>query len=92
MVIELTDVLSFNCSHGLMQYLEDLDFQLKKEDCCYVCRQDKVIAHAAKGKRLTGGTFYLSYPSVGATETLMMAASLADGETVLLNAAKAMLM
>ncbi|CAN6443788.1 unnamed protein product [Victoria cruziana] len=51
-------------------------------------KQDKVIAHAAKGKRLTGGTFYLSYPSVGATETLMMAASLADGETVLLNAAK----
>ncbi|XP_031504512.1 uncharacterized protein LOC116267086 [Nymphaea colorata] len=51
-------------------------------------KQDKVVAYAAKGKRLTGGTFYLNYPSVGATETLMMAASLADGVTVLLNAAK----
>ncbi len=31
---------------------------------------------------------YLDYPSVGATETLMMAATLAEGETVLENAAQ----
>jgi UDP-N-acetylglucosamine 1-carboxyvinyltransferase len=39
-------------------------------------------------KRLRGAKIYLDYPSVGATETLMMAATLADGETILENAAK----
>jgi UDP-N-acetylglucosamine 1-carboxyvinyltransferase len=38
-------------------------------------------------KRLTGTKIYLDYPSVGATETLMMAATLAQGETILENAA-----
>jgi UDP-N-acetylglucosamine 1-carboxyvinyltransferase len=38
--------------------------------------------------RLQGAKIYLDYPSVGATETLMMAATLADGETVIDNAAK----
>jgi UDP-N-acetylglucosamine 1-carboxyvinyltransferase len=37
--------------------------------------------------RLTGGHIVLDCPSVGATETLMMAAALADGETVIENAA-----
>ncbi|MEM1308737.1 MAG: UDP-N-acetylglucosamine 1-carboxyvinyltransferase [Cyanobacteria bacterium P01_D01_bin.71] len=39
-------------------------------------------------KRLQGATIYLDYPSVGATETLMMAATLAEGETVIDNAAQ----
>lgn len=39
-------------------------------------------------KRLKGAKIYLDYPSVGATETLMMAATLAEGETILENAAK----
>ena len=39
------------------------------------------------GRRLTGGHIHLDCPSVGATETLMMAATLADGETVIDNAA-----
>jgi len=38
--------------------------------------------------RLQGAKIYLDYPSVGATETLMMAATLADGETVIDNAAQ----
>ncbi len=38
-------------------------------------------------KRLKGTKIYLDYPSVGATETLMMAATLADGETMIENAA-----
>jgi UDP-N-acetylglucosamine 1-carboxyvinyltransferase len=38
-------------------------------------------------RRLTGGHIHLDCPSVGATETLMMAATLADGETVIDNAA-----
>ena len=41
-----------------------------------------------RGHRLTGGRIYLDCPSVGATETLMMAAALADGETVIENAAQ----
>lgn len=51
-------------------------------------RKGKVHAYAANGRRLVGVTFYLDYPSVGATETLMMAASLADGETILSNVAQ----
>ena len=38
--------------------------------------------------RLRGAKIYLDYPSVGATETLMMAATLADGETIIDNAAQ----
>lgn len=39
-------------------------------------------------RRLKGGKIYLDLPSVGATETLMMAATLADGETIIENAAR----
>jgi UDP-N-acetylglucosamine 1-carboxyvinyltransferase len=39
-------------------------------------------------KRLQGANIYLDYPSVGATETLMMAATLAEGDTVIDNAAQ----
>ena len=39
-------------------------------------------------RRLKGAHVYLDCPSVGATETLMMAATLADGETVIENAAQ----
>jgi UDP-N-acetylglucosamine 1-carboxyvinyltransferase len=42
----------------------------------------------AKSQRLHGAKIYLDLPSVGATENLMMAASLADGTTVIENAAK----
>ena len=41
-----------------------------------------------RGHRLTGGKIHLDCPSVGATETLMMAAALADGETTIENAAQ----
>ncbi|MBZ9685073.1 UDP-N-acetylglucosamine 1-carboxyvinyltransferase [Clostridium estertheticum] len=42
----------------------------------------------AKAKKLRGNNIYLDYPSVGATENIMMAAMLADGETVIGNAAE----
>ncbi|MCI7249268.1 MAG: UDP-N-acetylglucosamine 1-carboxyvinyltransferase, partial [Clostridiales bacterium] len=42
----------------------------------------------AKADSLKGGTIYLDFPSVGATEVIMMAATLADGTTVLENAAQ----
>jgi UDP-N-acetylglucosamine 1-carboxyvinyltransferase len=41
-----------------------------------------------RNKRLTGANIYLDYPSVGATETIMMAATLAQGETRIENAAQ----
>ncbi len=42
----------------------------------------------AKAKKLTGSRIYLDFPSVGATENLIMAASMARGKTVIENAAE----
>ncbi len=42
----------------------------------------------AKAKKLKGARIYLDLPSVGATENLMMAATLAEGKTIIENAAK----
>ncbi len=42
----------------------------------------------ATANKLQGQTVYLDFPSVGATETIMMAAALAKGVTVIENAAK----
>lgn len=48
-----------------------------------------VHAYVSGGNRkLKGAKIYLDYPSVGATETLMMAATLAEGETTIENAAQ----
>lgn len=48
-----------------------------------------VQAHIpGSNRRLKGAKIYLDYPSVGATETLMMAAALAEGETTIENAAQ----
>jgi UDP-N-acetylglucosamine 1-carboxyvinyltransferase len=52
---------------------------------------DVYIEHGvvhAYSRQLKGAHIYLDYPSVGATETLMMAAALAEGETILENAAQ----
>jgi len=38
-------------------------------------------------KKLTGAKIYLDFPSVGATENIMMAAALAEGQTILENCA-----
>lgn len=42
----------------------------------------------AKAERLQGAHIYMDFPSVGATQNLMMAATLANGVTVLENAAR----
>lgn len=47
--------------------------------------ENHIEAHA---ERLVGAKIYLDFPSVGATENIMMAASLAEGITVLENAAE----
>jgi UDP-N-acetylglucosamine 1-carboxyvinyltransferase len=52
---------------------------------------DHGIVHAyvnGSSGKLKGAKIYLDYPSVGATETLMMAATLAEGETTIENAAQ----
>ena len=41
-----------------------------------------------KAKKLKPATIHLKFPSVGATENLMMAASLIEGKTIIKNAAK----
>lgn len=41
-----------------------------------------------QAKKLVGDRFYLDFPSVGATENIMMAASLAEGQTIIENAAQ----
>jgi UDP-N-acetylglucosamine 1-carboxyvinyltransferase len=46
------------------------------------------IEAKTKRKRLRGCQIYLDFPSVGATENLMMAAALAEGHTVIGNAAE----
>lgn len=42
----------------------------------------------AKADKLIGTTIYLDFPSVGATENIMMAATLAEGTTIIENAAE----
>ena len=42
----------------------------------------------AKADKLVGSNIYLDFPSVGATEVIIMAASLAEGTTILENAAQ----
>mmetsp|Transcript_5008 Transcript_5008/g.12968 ORF Transcript_5008/g.12968 Transcript_5008/m.12968 type:complete len:507 (-) Transcript_5008:14-1534(-) len=46
------------------------------------------LLHATCPAGLKGATISLSFPSVGATETLLMAAALAEGTTVIRNAAR----
>lgn len=42
----------------------------------------------ARAERLKGASIYMDFPSVGATQNLMMAATLADGVTIIENAAR----
>ena len=42
----------------------------------------------SKAEKLIGADIYLDFPSVGATENVIMAATLAEGETILENAAE----
>ena len=51
-------------------------------------RDDEVVAEVPGGGRLKGDRIFLRVPSVGATENLMMAASLAEGTTTIENAAE----
>jgi len=50
-------------------------------------KSDKGYIEAIASKGLKGAAVYFDFPSVGATENLIMAASLANGQTILENAA-----
>ncbi len=58
--------------------LEDLGAKIEMEHGFVIAKADK----------LKGANIYLDFPSVGATESLMMAASLAEGDTTIENAAQ----
>ncbi|ONK79240.1 uncharacterized protein A4U43_C01F4350 [Asparagus officinalis] len=64
-----------------------IDFNKLELDIKSIWIDEKIHVRAANGKGLVGGRFHLDYPSVGATETLMMAASMTEGVTVLTNVA-----
>lgn len=49
--------------------------------------QDHGYIEVRADKKLKGNKIYLDFPSVGATENIMMAASLAEGQTIIENAA-----
>jgi UDP-N-acetylglucosamine 1-carboxyvinyltransferase len=59
---------------------------LEQMGAVIVLESGYVNATAPKG--LQGATIVMPFPSVGATENLMMAASLANGQTILANAAR----
>lgn len=61
-----------------LKVLKDLGAQIKEENGNIICAAKKLLA----------GEVYLDYPSVGATENAMMAASLTPGSTIIVNAAK----
>ncbi len=49
---------------------------------------ERVVVTAGPDGHLTGDVIYLDFPSVGATENIMMASTLAHGTTIIENAAK----
>ncbi len=66
-----------------------IDLHLKGlEQMGATIRLDGGYVHALAPQGLRGATIVMPFPSVGATENLLMAASLADGQTVIANAAR----
>lgn len=61
-----------------LKALAQLGAEIKEEHGYLIC----------KAKKLEGKIIHLDFPSVGATENLLLAAAMADGETVILNAAR----
>lgn len=61
-----------------LKTLAQLGAEIKEEHGYLICKAEK----------LTGKIIHLDFPSVGATENLLLAAAMADGETVISNAAR----
>lgn len=62
-------------------------YGLKKLGVSFFDEKCEIITGKVEDK-LVGNTIYLKYPSVGATCNLMLAATLAEGKTILTNVAK----
>jgi UDP-N-acetylglucosamine 1-carboxyvinyltransferase len=69
-------------SRGLDMHVDGL----KRMGADVTSEHGYLLAHARE--RLRGASTYLDFPSVGATETILMAAVLADGDSVIDNAAR----
>ncbi len=69
-------------SRGLEMHVDGL----RKMGADVTSEHGYLVAHT--NQRLVGARIWLDFPSVGATETLLMAAVLADGQTVIDNAAR----
>lgn len=65
-----------------------IDLHLKGFEALGAEIENNVGGIVATADELIGSNIYLDFPSVGATENIMMAAVLAKGETVIENAAK----
>lgn len=65
-----------------------IDLHLKGLEAMGAIISQKAGYIEARAERLRGGHFYMDFPSVGATQNLMMAATLAQGTTVIENAAR----
>src|SRR4030067_206338 len=67
--------------------LTRLGINFQAEDNRIFLRTHRINSIEAKVKKLKGASVYFDIPTVTGTENLMMAAVLADGETVIENAA-----
>ena len=65
-----------------------IDLHLKGLEAMGASIEQKGGDITAKADRLKGAYIYLDFPSVGATQNLMMAATLAEGKTTIENAAR----
>lgn len=55
---------------------------------CSISEDENVVGASVGEGTLMGGTVYLDFPSVGATQNIMMAATMAKGDTLIENAAR----
>lgn len=65
-----------------------IDLHIRGLEALGLCVTEKGGAVRASLGTFGGGKIHLDFPSVGATENLMMAATVAKGETIITNAAK----
>jgi UDP-N-acetylglucosamine 1-carboxyvinyltransferase len=65
-----------------------IDIHLKGFECLGITHRIEHGFVELRAKKIIGNKVYLDFPSVGATENIMMAASLGEGTTIIENAAR----
>lgn len=80
--------VAFSQPGGCEIGLRPIDLHLKGLSALGAQVEERGGALALRAGQLTGAVVQLDYPSVGATENIMMAAVLAQGQTVIRNAAQ----